>query len=418
MTGLVVVETDNAPRPLANYSQGVVAEDMVFLAGQIASDYRTGIPGEARRRPRVRDVSDITEQTRYVLRNLQAVVDAAGSSLDAVAKGHVFLKDPADFAGMDVAWREFFPIPPPRTTVMIGGHGLLVPGTLVEIDLWAAARGDVPRGDLGSSPDAAIISPLASNGSARRLGPLIHCAGRMALNADGEISDRARVDPAFPFYAEPIERQTRVILDEYADLMATWGGHLSDTVFAQVYLTDLAEFDLFEEVWHEVFPDPPARVVLQAGGLLSDEALVEIELVAVHPEHRHEVSRYTVAEVPVPVGAPHVVAVGRYLLLSGLMAPPMETPMGGTAYLEHPVSRQTAALGEQLQRVLSSVGSAPERIVRVQCFMRDLEHFYRYDRVWRRILDPVPPRTTVQSGPQGFLDPEALLQVGVVAVTS
>ena len=74
--------------------------------------------------------------TRYVLENLAKTFKAAGTSLDQVVKAQVFHTDLANFAGFNEAWREFFPTPPPRTSV--GTTGLLVPGTLVEIDLIAA----------------------------------------------------------------------------------------------------------------------------------------------------------------------------------------------------------------------------------------------------------------------------------------
>ena len=72
-------------------------------------------------------------QTAYVLDNLKKTFEAAGSSLDQVVKAQVFLTDLNNFHGFDTAWKRYFKQPPPRTT--IGCTGLLVPDTLVEIDL-------------------------------------------------------------------------------------------------------------------------------------------------------------------------------------------------------------------------------------------------------------------------------------------
>jgi enamine deaminase RidA (YjgF/YER057c/UK114 family) len=80
--------------------------------------------------------SDVKRPTRYVLENLAKTFKAAGTSLDQVVKAQVFHMDLMKFAGFDEAWREFFPSPPPRTSV--GTTGLLVPGTLIEIDLIAS----------------------------------------------------------------------------------------------------------------------------------------------------------------------------------------------------------------------------------------------------------------------------------------
>src|SRR5207253_9579304 len=129
--------TSAGPRPLAAYSAATRVGDLVFAAGQLASDFKTGVPREARVDPAFPFYgSDIKRQTRYILESLAKTFKAAGTSLDQVVKAQVFHMDLAHFAGFDEAWREFFPTPPPRTSV--GTTGLLVPGTLVEIDLIAA----------------------------------------------------------------------------------------------------------------------------------------------------------------------------------------------------------------------------------------------------------------------------------------
>src|SRR5437763_52757 len=109
-----IVKSD-APRPLAHYSEAMVAGPWVFAAGQIASDYKTGVPAEARRHPSFPYYSsDIKLQTRYVLDNLKQTFEAAGSSLDNVVKAQVFLTDLDNFHGFDEAWKEYFKIPPAR----------------------------------------------------------------------------------------------------------------------------------------------------------------------------------------------------------------------------------------------------------------------------------------------------------------
>ena len=67
-----------------------------------------------------------------------ASIEAAGSGLDHVIKAQVFLVDLKDFFAFDEVWHEFFPTPPPRTTV--GTTGLLLDDALIEIDVVAAAR--------------------------------------------------------------------------------------------------------------------------------------------------------------------------------------------------------------------------------------------------------------------------------------
>jgi reactive intermediate/imine deaminase len=127
-----------APQPLANYTEAFRVGDLVFAAGQLASDFETGVPAAARVDPAFPYYgSDIKLQTRFVLENCRRTFEAAGSSLENVVKAQVFLTDLNNFAGFDEVWREYFPVDPPaRTTV--GTTGLLVRDTLVEIDLVGA----------------------------------------------------------------------------------------------------------------------------------------------------------------------------------------------------------------------------------------------------------------------------------------
>jgi reactive intermediate/imine deaminase len=134
-----VIETDAAPRPKANYSQAVAVGDLVFVAGQLASDFKTGVPPEAAVDPAFPFYgSDIELQTEFVVGNLKAVLEAAGTSLDRVVKTQTFLTDLDNFHGHDKVWKRHFESPPPRTTIELAGDGLLVARTLVEIDIIAA----------------------------------------------------------------------------------------------------------------------------------------------------------------------------------------------------------------------------------------------------------------------------------------
>jgi len=102
------VSSDRAPAAIGPYSQAVRAGGLVFCSGQIALDPGTGelVAG------------GIGEQTRQVLRNLGAVLQAAGASPDDVVRTTVYLADLGDFAAMNAAYGEFFGQPAPaRATV-------------------------------------------------------------------------------------------------------------------------------------------------------------------------------------------------------------------------------------------------------------------------------------------------------------
>ncbi len=93
-----IIATENAPGAIGPYSQAVKAGSMVFCSGQIPIDVSTG--------EFVSD--DVAEQTRQVLKNLSAVLEAAGTGLNNVVKTTVFLADMNDFAAMNDVYAEFF----------------------------------------------------------------------------------------------------------------------------------------------------------------------------------------------------------------------------------------------------------------------------------------------------------------------
>ena len=93
-----IISTENAPGAIGPYSQAVKTGNMVFCSGQIPIDPQTG-----------NFVSeDVAEQTRQVLKNLSAVLEAAGTNLNNVVKTSVFLADMNDFAAMNEVYAEFF----------------------------------------------------------------------------------------------------------------------------------------------------------------------------------------------------------------------------------------------------------------------------------------------------------------------
>jgi len=122
-----VVHTDQAPKALGPYSQAIRAGMFIFCAGQTPIDPATGNLVEG----------GIEAQTRRVLQNLGAVVQAAGTSMDRVVKTTVFLLDMNDFQKMNAVYAEFFPThPPARSTVQVAR---LPKDARVEIELVALA---------------------------------------------------------------------------------------------------------------------------------------------------------------------------------------------------------------------------------------------------------------------------------------
>ena len=104
-----VVQTSSAPEPIGPYSQGIILGNLVFASGQTPISVGTGaVVG-----------SNVTEQTIQVIKNLKAVLEAAGSSLAKVVKTTCFLTDMNDFAAFNEVYAKYFTGKPARSTVAV-----------------------------------------------------------------------------------------------------------------------------------------------------------------------------------------------------------------------------------------------------------------------------------------------------------
>lgn len=116
------IKTTLAPQPVASYSQGIKVGNTVYVAGQGPLNVQTGLVPES-----------VAEQTRQVLNNIKAILEAGGASMKDVVKVTAHLQDLADFEEYNKVYEEFFPAPyPVRTTVKSG-----LANILVEIDVIA-----------------------------------------------------------------------------------------------------------------------------------------------------------------------------------------------------------------------------------------------------------------------------------------
>ena len=105
------IRTSLGPAAIGPYSQAVRVGNGIFVSGQIAFDPSTGQLIEA---------ADIASQTRRVLLNIKGILSAAGASMKHIVRTTVYLKDMNDFAAMNAAYAEFFPVEPPaRSTVEV-----------------------------------------------------------------------------------------------------------------------------------------------------------------------------------------------------------------------------------------------------------------------------------------------------------
>ena len=122
-----VIATEQAPKAIGPYSQAIRAQGLIFTSGQIAIDPATAqIIG-----------GDVSAQTDRVLKNLAAILQASGSSLEKVLRCTVFLKNMGDFTAMNEVYGRYFKqSPPARSTVEVAR---LPKDVLIEIDVIALA---------------------------------------------------------------------------------------------------------------------------------------------------------------------------------------------------------------------------------------------------------------------------------------
>ena len=118
------ISTDSAPPALGPYSQAIVAGSLVFCSGTAGIDPATGLPGDG-----------IEAQTEMALRNLDSILTAAGTSLQALVKTTIFYTNAEDFATINAVYARFMPDPPPARSAP--ANVVLPRGLLISIDAVA-----------------------------------------------------------------------------------------------------------------------------------------------------------------------------------------------------------------------------------------------------------------------------------------
>ncbi|MBQ7038662.1 MAG: RidA family protein [Clostridia bacterium] len=119
-----IIHTSNAPEAIGPYSQAMVAGGLVFTSGQIAINPASGAV----------EATTIEEQTEQVCKNIAAVLEAAGSSIDKVVKTTCFLQSMEDFAAFNAVYGKYFTGKPARSCVAVK---TLPKNVLVEVDTIA-----------------------------------------------------------------------------------------------------------------------------------------------------------------------------------------------------------------------------------------------------------------------------------------
>jgi enamine deaminase RidA (YjgF/YER057c/UK114 family) len=266
---------DGVPSPLAGYSPAICHGDWVFLAGEIATDWRgdfmveknmgpeSSVAPEARVNPYFWYGSPIETQTNYVLKKMELIAKAAGTSLSRCVKANVYIGTPRDFYGMDRIWKEWFPKDPPAR-VVIPYMGLGGMGCRIEVDMILLSNESHLERKAISSQTA--LEPIGHEPQAVQAGDFLFFSTQLAADRQGAFEGG---NPEFPFFTPTAKLQMRRSLESMAAICESAGTDLRNLCQIKEFYQDLADFSSVREEVAAHFPDePPASTSVEVGAPL------------------------------------------------------------------------------------------------------------------------------------------------------
>lgn len=314
-----IVRLAGVPVPSPSFSPAVRFGRWVFVSGLLATDFRTGLAPEVRGNPGVPLAGEhqVIREARYIFRNLETVLAAAGTD---VSNGVRLQQFPTSRAAMDpyhVERREFIKPPRPAST-SVEVTGLAVPECSIEVEVVAI----VPEAGFEKEPITTdrIPQPLGGYTPAIRAGDFVFVAGQIPSDLTTGLAPEARVDPNF-WEGSEIDRQARYTLRNLQHTLEAAGSSLANVVKAQVYLTDVNDLPRLDRVWREHFPQaPPARTIVPVAALAVLGARIEVDLVALVDGGKTRKEVVSTDRAPRPLfHQSQAVRAGDLLFLSGLL---------------------------------------------------------------------------------------------------
>jgi enamine deaminase RidA (YjgF/YER057c/UK114 family) len=268
---------DSVPSPLAGYSPAICNGDWVFLAGEIPTDWQGdfmserhlgplgSVAPEARVNPYFWYGSPIEAQTDYTLKKLDAIAEAAGTSLDRCVKANVYIGHPSDYEGMDRVWRQWFPDDPPAR-VVIPYMGLGGMGCRIEIDMILLAN-DSQLVRQAVSADSAF-EPLGHEPQAMQAGDFLFFSTQVSAGREG-IEPELLGNPEFPYFTDSTQLQADRIFDNMAALCEAAGTTLDEVCQIREFYEDLGSFRAVRDEWSTRFGNgAPASTTVEVGAPL------------------------------------------------------------------------------------------------------------------------------------------------------
>lgn len=389
-------------KPLMPYTPAIKAAGWLFIAGQLASDFETGVAPQARGSGTLAE--QLTLQSRFVMSNVARTVAAAGLDLgrdtvrlwqwltsphptmDAFAQGNNWprISTQAHFAERDA----FLAAPGPAATAM-GVKALMVKDTLLEIDLLCVDDGGRNIGFGQPAP------PPGQAGAVRR-GDWIFLSSEPWQRAPAGAGT---------------QQQTDQVLRHLARLAEGAGSSLRRAVKAEVYIGHPSEYAAMEAAWKRWFPDnPPARVVMPYMGLTGGQGRrVEIALTLLAEDSGKTIETVHTSKAPKPFShEPQAVKAGNLLFFSQQMPADAGGALAeGMArhpnfpYYGLPARKQMAYMLKNVAAICEAAGTTLENVVRRVCFHDRGENFAEAMDEWAAHFPGLKPVSTtlVLGGP-------------------
>lgn len=366
--------------PAPPFSPAVKAGNLVYLSGMMATDRnRQLVPG------------DIRVQTRRVLDNLATLLKENGSTLSQVAAVTVYLRNAADFAAMNEAYRAYWAKDPPARTTVVAN--LVLPEALVEIAMVAGIDGARRE----------VILPAGWTAASNPYSYAVLCGD--TLFTAGLVSRSGRDNRPIP---GDMAAQTRTVLDNAGEVLKAARMSHADVVSSRVYITDVGLFQQMNAAYRAFFPkDPPSRATVKVG-LTAAPYLVEVAMVAVRTSDRAPIATPGPDLIP---GKPNpnlssAIRAGNRLYLSGML--------GATDANREDARAQTREALERLGRTLKAGGFGWNDVVEGTVYLTDLRNFAAMNEAYRPFFPARPPaRATVGTG---LVSPDGLVEIAMTAV--
>ena len=420
--GKTEVWPGNIPNPKMPYAPAVKAGNWVFVAGQLASDFKTGLAPEARVNSNLPFNDDpLTLQSRYVMENIGKTLEAAGTSYDDAMRIFQWFPGPDDWE-LGASWsgvnitryleeRNKFILDKRPASTGMGIRELLVKDTILEVNLIAIIPEEGEEKEAISCPD--IPKPLAGYSEAIKLGDWVFFSGELSTDwigdygrterygEDSSVALDARTNPNF-WYDVPIRRQTEYQLKKLQLIAESAGTSLENMVKAAVYIPDPYDFVGFEEVWKYWFPEnPPARCVVPYMGLGGRGCRVEIAPKCLSGNAKISKETIETSDAPEPIfHEPQAIKAGEFLFLSGQMAANENGAQGlrepGFPYYGNPGRMQMEYLMKNVSAICEAGGTKVENICNRICFHDDFDNYFQesIDAFFEHLPEPHRPAST------------------------